>query len=306
MKKIVLLPLLFISLLTTAQTKIIGNPVKIENLEVVQFNFPNSMNWADAIKACEALGDGWKLPTKDQLNTLYKNKEKIGGFANDAYWSATNNGDYDAWRQYFSDGDQVLSKKEAVGYVRAIREVEGASAKENKNEDGVSEADIEKYLEQQKNKELNITTSTDTEFGELELHKGIPFTTSINTASDKIVYTNAQLIQLNKPIYVIGKPIQIGKILVAENEFPIKSDWASAKLACQKLGPGWRLPTKDELYILYQNKNKLHNFSKYGYWSSTEGNMEGTAWFQDFYLGSKKPSLENKKSFWGVRAVKSL
>ena len=151
-----------------------------------------------------------------------------------------------------------------------------------------------------------ITESTDNVVGEYKFHKGIPFATSINTASDKIVYTNAQLIQLNKPIYVIGKPIQIGKILVAENEFPIKSDWASAKLACQKLGPGWRLPTKDELYILYQNKNKLHNFSKYGYWSSTEGNMEGTAWFQDFYLRSTKPSLENKKSFWGSRAVKSL
>ena len=301
MKKIVLLPLLFISLLTTAQTKIIGNPVKIENLEVVQFNFPNSMNWADAIKACEALGDGWKLPTKDQLNTLYKNKEKIGGFANDAYWSATNNGDYDAWRQYFSDGDQVLSKKEAVGYVRAIREVEGASAKENQKQNEET-----KKHELEEVDDLVITESTDNVVGEYKFHKGIPFATSINTASDKIVYTNAQLIQLNKPIYVIGKPIQIGKILVAENEFPIKSDWASAKLACQKLGPGWRLPTKDELYILYQNKNKLHNFSKYGYWSSTEGNMEGTAWFQDFYLRSTKPSLENKKSFWGSRAVKSL
>ena len=142
MKKIVLLPLLFISLLTTAQSKIIGNPVKIENLEVVQFNFPNSMNWVDAIKACEALGDGWKLPTKDQLNTLYKNKEKIGGFANDAYWSATNYENFDAWRQYFSDGDQVLSKKEAVGYVRAIREVEGASAKENQKQNGLTEEEI--------------------------------------------------------------------------------------------------------------------------------------------------------------------
>lgn len=136
--------------------------------------------------------------------------------------------------------------------------------------------------------------------------KGIPFATTINTASDKKYYSEAELVQLNKPTYVIGKPIQIGKILVAQNEFPKKMTWASAKLACQKLGAGWRLPTKDELYILYQNKNKLKNFSKYGYWSSTEGNMDGVVWYQDFYLGSTKPSLANKLSTWGVRAVKSL
>lgn len=27
------------------------------------------------------LGDGWRLPTKDELNVLYENKDKIGGFA---------------------------------------------------------------------------------------------------------------------------------------------------------------------------------------------------------------------------------
>ncbi len=36
------------------------------------------MNWDDAKEACENLGDGWRLPTKDELNILYKNKDKIG------------------------------------------------------------------------------------------------------------------------------------------------------------------------------------------------------------------------------------
>jgi hypothetical protein len=97
--------------------------------------------------------------------------------------------------------------------------------------------------------------------------------------------------------------------LVAQNEFPKKSDWNNAKAACSRLGTGWRLPTKDELFILYQNKNILRNFSKYGYWSSTEGVLngnKGVAYFQDFTLGSTKPILENKLSTWGVRAVKSL
>lgn len=139
--------------------------------------------------------------------------------------------------------------------------------------------------------------------------KGIPFASTINTASDKRYYTDSELKEANKPKNIIGKPIKIGKLLVAQNEFPRKTGWKNAIVMCSKLGPGWRLPTKDELYILYQNKNILRNFSKYGYWSSTEGIINGNngvAFFQDFTLASTKPSLENKLSTWGVRAVKSL
>ena len=41
------------------------------------------------MKACAALGGGWRLPTKDELNILYENKDKIGGFASNNYWSST-------------------------------------------------------------------------------------------------------------------------------------------------------------------------------------------------------------------------
>jgi hypothetical protein len=107
-----------------------------------------------------------------------------------------------------------------------------------------------------------------------------------------------------------GKPIKIGSLLVSQNEFPKAYGWNNAKLVCSKLGDGWRLPTMDELFILYQNKNLLRNFSRYGYWSSTEGIMngnKGVAYFQNFTTGgSKKPILANKLSTYGVRAVKSL
>ena len=43
------------------------------------------MNWEDAKKACADLGDGWRLPTKDELNILYENKAKIGGFCGGYY-----------------------------------------------------------------------------------------------------------------------------------------------------------------------------------------------------------------------------
>ena len=134
---------------------------------------------------------------------------------------------------------------------------------------------------------------------------GIPFVGTVDSKSDKRYYTQKELTELHKPAYIIGTPIKVGKFIVAQHEFPVKYIWKNAKGICATLGPGWRLPTKEELYILYQNKNKIGNFSKYGYWSSSTGNQEGVAWHQDFYLGGTKPSIANKNSPWGVRAVKS-
>ena len=50
---------------------IIGKPIKIGKLEVAQNDFPKTMFWNDAVKACTDLGKGWRLPTKDELNLLY-------------------------------------------------------------------------------------------------------------------------------------------------------------------------------------------------------------------------------------------
>ena len=94
--------------------------IKIGNLEVMTEDL-GEMNWEDAKKACADLGDGWRLPTKDELNLLYENKEKIGGFANSLYWSSTEFGNLDAWLQVFNDGYQDGYAKGYANYVRAVR-----------------------------------------------------------------------------------------------------------------------------------------------------------------------------------------
>lgn len=100
---------------------IIGKPFKISNLEVVQKDFPNVMNWNDAKEACTELGDGWRLPTKDELNILFNNKDKIGGFAGGYYWSSNDYGYDGAWVQMFNGGYQFGSSKKSTYSVRAIR-----------------------------------------------------------------------------------------------------------------------------------------------------------------------------------------
>jgi len=104
-----------------------GSPVekptllKIGNLEIAPNDFPSDMNWQDAKNACEKLGNGWRLPSKDELNILYKNKDKIGGFASYDYWSSTEFDNGFAWYRNFDDGSQSFYNKYDTGYVRAIR-----------------------------------------------------------------------------------------------------------------------------------------------------------------------------------------
>ncbi len=102
----------------------VGKPplLKIGNLEIAPNDFPSDMNWQDAKNACEKLGNGWRLPSKDELNILYKNKDKIGGFANTTYWSSTESYGSNAWYQFFYNGKQFYSNKTNSTYVRAIRD----------------------------------------------------------------------------------------------------------------------------------------------------------------------------------------
>ena len=105
----------------TDYKNIMGKPIKIDNLEVAQYDFPDKIKWHDANKACAALGDGWRLPTKDELNTLYQNKNEIGNFNGDVHWSSTEADYYFAWVQNFLSGDQNYGNKDGTFYVRAVR-----------------------------------------------------------------------------------------------------------------------------------------------------------------------------------------
>ena len=93
--------------------KSIGGLEVSDNLEI--------MSWHEAKIACKKLGTGWRLPTKDELYMLYKNREEIGGFADNFYWSSTENGASYAWLQNFFYGNQTNSNKYNYNYVRAVR-----------------------------------------------------------------------------------------------------------------------------------------------------------------------------------------
>ncbi len=123
MKNLLIIPMFFACYMgmCQAQASVIGKPIRLQNFEVAQYDFEADMNWDDAKLACAKLGKGWRLPTKNELNVMYKNKNRIGGFSDNSYWSSTEAVFNSAWFQSFYGGTQVnLGKGDAV-YVRAIR-----------------------------------------------------------------------------------------------------------------------------------------------------------------------------------------
>ncbi len=100
----------------------------------------------------------------------------------------------------------------------------------------------------------------------------------------------------------IGNPIRIGKLEVAQFDFPQRMNWHDAKKACATLGKGWSLPTKMELSLLYQNQVKIGGFSTSYYWSSTETGIDN-AWRHNFSFGMSG-FIADKGNEYFVRAVK--
>ena len=106
---------------------IIGKPIRIGSIEVAQNDFPKKMNWNNAVKACTDLGNGWRLPTKYELNLIYLNQDKIVGIADWCYWSSTEEGrngvGTGAWLMYLGGGGTMSGsyKHNSDVNVRAVR-----------------------------------------------------------------------------------------------------------------------------------------------------------------------------------------
>jgi hypothetical protein len=109
-------------------SEIIGKTKKIGKLEIAQYDFSTTMGWDKANEYCSQLGKGWRLPTKNELNIIFKNKSTIGGLAkkqySESYWSSTKNAQAGEfwWSQNMINGKTTYWGKEDVWLsVRAVR-----------------------------------------------------------------------------------------------------------------------------------------------------------------------------------------
>lgn len=99
---------------------------KLGKLEIFNSDI-GELSHNDAKLACMKLGDGWRLPSKLELNTIYENKKLINGLTEAFYWSSDNADGIigSAWGQNFSDGFQNTCST-AIKYknfTRPVRDV---------------------------------------------------------------------------------------------------------------------------------------------------------------------------------------
>ena len=98
------------------------------------------------------------------------------------------------------------------------------------------------------------------------------------------IYKECALEEVKQPL-ILSKQISI-EIHPEEKEMT----WDEAVAYCKSLGKGWRLPTIQELWHIYENENLRKEFNAAHYWSSSEVNAN-LAWYFYFlgvaYYGNK-------------------
>lgn len=99
------------------------SPITGEKIQVA-FQDLSEMKWVQAKKACANLGKGWRLPTLEELQVMYKelHLKGRGDFCPYWYWSGTEHSASFAWNVSFANGDTGLNDKDKYSYrVRAVR-----------------------------------------------------------------------------------------------------------------------------------------------------------------------------------------
>jgi hypothetical protein len=102
----------------------IKSPITGELLQVAENDFEYKMTWYQAKNACNDLGNGWRLPTIEELKAMYKQLHKNGQgnfIAECCYWSSTEYDGSDAWYFSFYVGTAGTNIKDYADYVRAVR-----------------------------------------------------------------------------------------------------------------------------------------------------------------------------------------
>jgi hypothetical protein len=107
------------------------------------------------------------------------------------------------------------------------------------------------------------------------------------------------------PIEKQSKPIILEQHLKFEvyPEDLGEHNWKDAKKLCAVMGYGWRLPTREELYLMWLNRENIGDFAAAYYWSSSEYN-NNYAWYQNFYNGNQTNYYKFNPNY--VRAVRAL
>lgn len=90
-------------------------------IELYENTIETYLTWEDANKHCVDLGDGWRLPTKDELIYMFNNN--TNKFGNYGCWGDKFNSEY-SWSVGFKTGNLYLNPNNNVNYLIPVRDLE--------------------------------------------------------------------------------------------------------------------------------------------------------------------------------------
>lgn len=102
----------------TNQTK---DYLEIDDFQVMTSDL-GIMNWTDAVAFCQEIGDGWRLPHRDELEFMYIHLKNLSDFSSGFYWSLNDNLNK-AWGLNFKFGNTGMYDKMQLFHVRLVRKL---------------------------------------------------------------------------------------------------------------------------------------------------------------------------------------
>lgn len=247
------------------------------SIEVADNDFPHQMHWKNAMAACQRLGDGWRLPSYDELYYMYYRDTLKNEFEKGWYWT---NKQLDLDNAFYIDfsgrdpsGGSVFNESPLASF-RAVRNLNSVE-----RDSLLSLQMTKKQLAQDDSRSPLETDGNELIEGPEDSYKVDP----------KLTF------------HFNGKNIEL-----SESDFPSEMSWDEAKKACQSLGNKWRLPTLWELEVIHREFYKMGKANLKGefYWSSSLDYSYAPQCF-NFDDGSFD-AYDNKSIALQVRAVRTL
>ena len=308
---------------------------------MVQTEDLGCVDWSSAKLLCEnstvADFNDWRLPTLQELMTLYSNRDLIGGFADDRYWSSTMGYSYHYYVNFSDGNSNTATHSNDRFFVRAVRTYDGSAPLNLTDNSGneITELDFgsdqnttQKTFKIKNTGAQNISytvtntanwiVSANPSSGELSAGS----TTSVVVTINRNLLANgdnSSSLLINTPNNGSKELVVKAKKTVANSVFELAAanlmvqtqdlgcvNWNSAKTMCESSTVGnysdWRLPTKEELMALYNNRELVGGFTTGKYWSSTYAS--GRYYALDFNNGTLDDYSTSQ--VFNVRAVRPL
>jgi hypothetical protein len=220
-------------------------------------------NWHAVNDSRGLAPEGWKIPTIEELEQIDLTTGLPGGFRN-INGNYNNIGFVGYWWSS-SEYDTISA------WNRILNSINGNALRINY---------IKKYG-------LSVRCVKD----EIVINKR----NSMEVVIDGIVYVPKELEKKVEPVIVEKNYKFELHPIISTN----KLQWDDAVAYTKSLSDGWRLPTIEECFIMYNNKVITEGV----YWSSSEDN-DGHAWYFTFYYGIA--FFYSKGNTYFVRAVRSI